>query len=102
MFALLLVVILSIPLQLANTVAEYVAWCLVEDREQLNRRPTKNHTTGLYQVDWYDADYRVLRKITSRLYRESWTQIDPERENKKVHDERLRITMARKAKGVDE
>ena len=137
MFALLLVVILSIPLQLANTVAEYVdcielnhfydqggklvydqvvfyelapetgrfqvrAWCLVEDREKLNRRPTKNHTTGLYQVDWYDADYRVLRKITSRLYRESWTQIDPERENKKVHDERLRITMARKAKGVDE
>ena len=136
MFALLLVVILSIPLQLANTVAEYVdcielnhfydqgwklvydqvifyelapetgrfqvmAWCLVEDREVLNRRPVKNEATGLYTVDWYDNDQRLSRKITSRLYRESWTQIDPERENKKVHDERLRITMVRRLK-VDE
>lgn len=128
---------LSIPPQLANTVAEYVdlielnhfydqggklvydqvifyerapetgrfqvrGWCLVEDREYLNRRPTKNLQTGLYQVDWYDADYCVLRKVTSRLYRESWTQIDPERADKKIHDERLRITMARKANRVDE
>ena len=70
------------------------AWCLVEDRESLNRRPVKNYETQLYQVDWFDTDQRFLRKITSRLYRESWTQIDPERVNKKIHDERSRIAMA--------
>ena len=70
------------------------AWCLVEDRESLNRRPVKNQQTELYQVDWFDSDQRLHRKITSRLYRESWTQIDPERVNKKIHDERSRIAMA--------
>ncbi len=74
------------------------AWCLVEDRECLNRRPTKNHQTELYQVDWYDTDQRLLRKITSRLYRESWTQIDPERADKKMHDERSRISMVQNPK----
>ena len=74
------------------------AWCLVEDREYLNRRPTKNIQTELYQVDWYDSDQRLLRKITSRLYRESWTQIDPERANKKLHDERTRISMVQNSK----
>ena len=74
------------------------AWCLVEDRENLNRRPVKNHQTELYQVDWFDTDQRLLRKITSRLYRESWTQIDPERTNKKIHDERLRISMIQSPK----
>ena len=74
------------------------AWCLVEDRECLNRRPVKNYKTQLYQVDWFDTDQRLLRKITSRLYRESWTQIDPERANKKIHDERSRIAMVQSPK----
>ena len=74
------------------------AWCLVEDREDLNRRPVKNYQTQLYQVDWFDTDQRILRKVTSRLYRESWTQVDPERANKKVHDERLRISMIQNPK----
>jgi hypothetical protein len=69
------------------------AWCLVEDREWLSRRPTKNYDSQLYQVDWYDSDQRLLRKITSRLYRESWSQVDPERANKKLLDERMRLAM---------
>ena len=74
------------------------AWCLVEDRECLNRRPIKNQQTQLYQVDWFDSDQRLLRKITSRLYHESWTQVDPERTNKKIHDERLRISLIQSPK----
>lgn len=74
------------------------AWCLVEDREYLNRRPVKNQETELYQVDWFDTDQRLLRKITSRLYRESWTQVDPERSDKKFHDERLRISLIQNPK----
>ena len=70
------------------------AWCLTDDSESLNRRPILNHSTGLYQADWYDTDKRLQRTITSRLYRESWSQIDPERENKKSHDERLRVALS--------
>lgn len=72
------------------------AWCLVDDREYLNRRPVKNETTGLYQVDWYDTDKRILRKLTSRLFRESWSQVDPERDNKRFHPERLRVELVKK------
>jgi hypothetical protein len=69
------------------------SWCLVEDREHLNRRPVKNELTGVYRVEWYDSDKRMSRTITSRLFRESWTQVDPERENKKFLDERLRVSL---------
>ena len=70
------------------------AWCLVEDREALNRRPIRNYVTDLVEVDWYDTDRRVLRRVTSRLYRESWTQIDPERADKKSHPEHLRVSLS--------
>lgn len=73
------------------------AWCLVEDRELLNRRPVKNITNGLYQVDWLDTDQRLSRKITSRILRESWTQDDPERANKRELEERLRIALIRRS-----
>jgi hypothetical protein len=74
------------------------AWCLVEDREILNRRPIKNVQSQLYQVDWYDHDNRLLRKIRSHIFRESWTQIDPERLNKQVHEERLRLALVQHPK----
>lgn len=74
------------------------AWCLVEDREVLNRRPVRNEVSGFYHVDWRDTDVNVTRKITSRTFHESWTQVDRERENKKVHDERLRIALPRRLK----
>jgi hypothetical protein len=73
------------------------AWCLVEDREELNRRPVKNEETGLYQVDWFDTDQRLRRKITSRLFRESWSQVDPERANKRILDERLRLSLVKRS-----
>ena len=78
------------------------AWCLVEDREHLNRRPIKNEETGIYRVDWYDTDKKLQRSITSRLYRESWTQVDPERANKKFHDERLRVGLITRIQEVAE
>ena len=76
------------------------AWCLAND-EQPNRRPVKNETSELYQVDWFDTDKRMHRKITSRLYRESWSQIDPERENKRVHPEGLRIGLVKRIEAVE-
>lgn len=69
------------------------AWCLIEDRETLSRRPLRDVRTGTVRVDWYDGDQKVLRRLESRLYRESWTQVDPERMDKKFLDERLRLSL---------
>lgn len=74
------------------------AWCLIEDRDNLSRRPVKNAETQLYQVDWFDNDQRLVRKLTSRSFRESWTQIDPERANKKILEERSRIALVQNPK----
>ena len=70
------------------------AWCMVNDREASNRRPVKNEQTGIYQVDWYDAGQKTQRKITSRLYRESWTVVDPERDDLKRHPNDSRISLS--------
>jgi hypothetical protein len=74
------------------------AWCLIEDRDNLSRRPVKNVETQRYQVDWFDNDQRLVRKITSRSFRESWTQIDPERANKIILEERSRIALVQNPK----
>jgi len=78
------------------------AWCLVDDREDLDRRPIKNESTGRWSVVWRDGDKRVMRHITSQQYRESWTQTDPERDDKKRHDERLRVALVAPIREVGE
>jgi hypothetical protein len=76
------------------------AWCLVDDSQVAHRRPLRNDN-GLYECDVVDTNERLTRRIVSRLFRESWTQIDPEREDKKRHPESLRIELV-KRKRVDE
>jgi len=76
------------------------AWCLVDDRDGINRRPIRNDN-GLYECDVVDKNERLTRRIVSRLFRESWSQVDPEREDKKRHPESLRIELV-KRKRVDE
>lgn len=49
----------------------------------------KNHFAGLYTIILPET--RVQVKITSQNFKESWTQIDPERINKKKLDENLRV-----------
>jgi len=68
-------------------------WCHVEDSEFLNRRPVRNYQNNLIEVDWHDTDKKVVRHITSRLYRESWTQIDPEQLNRKFLHEEDRVAL---------
>jgi hypothetical protein len=72
------------------------AWCLVEDREPVSRRPTRSYSDNRYHVRWYDRDQNLSRRISSQHYRESWTQIDPERANKKLLDERLRTSLVKR------
>ncbi len=73
------------------------AWCLVEDRETVSRRPTRSYTDNRYYVRWHDRDQNLHRHISSKLYRESWTQVDPERANKKMLDERLRTSLVKRS-----
>lgn len=72
------------------------AWCLVEDREELGRRPIRNETTGVYTVYWLDKDRKLQRKITSSIYSESWTQVDTEVANKLIHPQSKRIALVHK------
>lgn len=76
------------------------AWCLVDDRETLSRRPMQNDN-GLYECFAVDSNERLTRRIVSRVFRESWTQVDPEREDKKRHPESLRIELVKRRR-VDE
>lgn len=76
------------------------AWCLVDDRETMNRRPLLNDN-GLYECFAVDSNEQLTRRIVSRVFRESWSQVDPEREDKKRFPESLRIELV-KRKRVDE
>lgn len=78
------------------------AWLMADDSQETNRRPTKNGMTGQWEVYWYDHDKRVARKITSRAFHESWSQIDPEREDKKTWPEEWRAALPSPIKQEDE
>lgn len=70
-----------------------IAWCLVEN--DLSRLPTRNPHNGEYFVRWHDRDAKVRREVRSKLYRETWSQVDPERINKKLLDEKYRTSLLR-------
>ena len=70
-----------------------IAWCLVENDP--SRMPTRNPQNGEYVVRWLDRDAKVRREVRSKLYRETWTQVDPERVNKKLFDEKYRTSLLR-------
>lgn len=70
-------------------------WVLVEDHDRSTKRPSKTYTDNRYHVRWHDRDSQVSRHVHSQHYRESWTQIDPERANKKLLDERDRKSLIR-------
>ncbi|MFO1063883.1 MAG: hypothetical protein U0892_08480 [Pirellulales bacterium] len=62
-----------------------MAWCLVENDD--SRIPVKSRNGGDYVVRWFDRDAKAEREIRSRLYRETWTQFDPERADKRLLEE---------------
>ncbi len=66
------------------------AWCLVEPRDIVSRRPTYTNQDDRYHVRWFDSDQSIHRHISSPLYRETWTHTDPERANKRILDEKMR------------
>ncbi|MBN8603318.1 MAG: hypothetical protein J0M26_19940 [Planctomycetes bacterium] len=68
------------------------SWCLLDDP---SRWPVKNHKSGYWHVYWYDRDQRVQREVFAKHYNETWTQVDPERINKRLLDEKFRTGLHR-------
>lgn len=62
------------------------AWRLVKAESQLPRR---RWSPPAYQCVWHDDG--LLREVSAPSFRETWTQQDPERENRKLvrEDERV-------------
>jgi hypothetical protein len=58
--------------------------------------PRKDYRSGLYRVSFTDREQKLERVITSSYFRESWTQTDPERDNKKHLDERERHALIKR------
>lgn len=53
------------------------AWRLLKKPGQV---PQRNWKTGMYEAVWHDGG--VLRKVQAESFRESWTQRDPELEER--------------------
>ncbi|GIX00898.1 MAG: hypothetical protein KatS3mg111_4230 [Pirellulaceae bacterium] len=71
-----------------------IAWCLVENNT--HRMPTRvPGASGDWAVRWLDRDTMVHREVRSRLFRETWSHVDPERANKKLLEEKYRISLLR-------
>ncbi|MCR9292890.1 MAG: hypothetical protein NXI32_09235 [bacterium] len=64
-----------------------VAWCLVDNAPE---RAVRKLPDGRYQCRWWDEDREFWHVVTSKLYRETWTTVDPERANKILFEEKHR------------
>jgi hypothetical protein len=69
------------------------SWMIVEDSSRL---PKRNYSDGSYRTCYTDRDSKIDRVISSQHFRESWTQNDPERDNKRLLDERLRHSLIKR------
>ncbi len=58
---------------------DLVCWRLVKSESQL---PVYNPTKDSYTITWQDGD--TLRQVTSNAWRETWTQYDPELEERSI------------------
>ncbi len=69
------------------------AWRLVKDPSQL---PQRHWKPTMYQCTWHD-DHQ-LRQVWSPSMRETWSQEDPERVNRKILPEDQRIPLWKSTK----
>jgi hypothetical protein len=70
-----------------------VAWCLVDNG--LSRLPALDHNKNRYVVKWFDRDSGQHRVLWAPIYRETWSDWDPERANKELMDEKYRVSLMR-------
>ncbi len=64
------------------------AWRLVKSESQI---PKRRWNPPGYECRWHDDG--VLREISANSFRETWTQYDPERKNRKLVAEDKRVPL---------
>ncbi len=69
------------------------AWCLVDEKQAGTVKPWRTWQDRRWHVRYHDRENRFYRKISSQQFRETWTQVDPERANRKLLDERMRTAL---------
>jgi hypothetical protein len=69
------------------------AWVLSDGDKQ----PQRDYRTGLYVTKYTERDSKLERTITSTHYRRSWTQVDPERDNKRLLPENERHALVKRS-----
>ncbi len=69
------------------------AWCLVDEKHAGTVKPWRSWPDESWSVRFLDRENRFYRRISSKQYRETWTQVDPERANRKLVDERMRTAL---------
>jgi len=72
-------------------------WALIEERESLNRIPIQDFHANKVTV-WIKLNNGVTTRLESRLFKETWTQHDPEKRDKDVLPEQFRLRLA--AEGI--
>jgi hypothetical protein len=69
------------------------AWVLSDGDKQ----PQRDYRNGLYVTKYTERDTSIERTITSTHFRRSWTQIDPERDNKRLLPENERHALTKRS-----
>jgi hypothetical protein len=69
------------------------AWVLSDGDKQ----PQRDYRNGLYVTKYTERDSAIERVITSTHYRRSWSQIDPERDNKRLLPENERHALTKRS-----
>ena len=69
-----------------------IAWCLIEKDD--HRLPQQLPGCKDHIVRWKDRDCRVTREVRAPLFRETWSKVDPERANKRLLEEKHRLSLA--------
>jgi hypothetical protein len=69
------------------------AWVLSDGDKQ----PQRDYRNGLYVTKYTERDTSIERTITSTHFRRSWTQIDPERDNKRLLPENERHALIKRS-----
>lgn len=64
------------------------AWRLIKSDQQL---PVRSWDPPMYQCEWSDSG--LVKQVTAPSMRETWTQEDPERKNRRILSEDRRIPL---------
>jgi hypothetical protein len=70
---------------------DVVAWIIAEG----NRYPTRDHNRMDTVIRWFDRDAGAYREVRAKMFRETWSDNDPERASRSLLGEKDRMGLMR-------